>query len=231
MTYALSGETTIGLSGQHQLDVAYDVVDSDVRRMMQVRKGSKQAFQELVQRYQHRVAALLTRLVGHRRETDDLSQEVFMRVYRARERYTPGARFSTWLFTIVSNVASNARRTLGRRKEVNPTESSSSHFEMQAISHLPRDSQADNPTRRLDRRERREIVHKAIATLNARQQEAVLLNRVKGLSHAEIADRMETTPKAIKSLLGRAHGILRNRLQPYMRNGWDVQLENEQACC
>ena len=45
MTYALSGETTIGLSGQHQLDVAYDVVDSDVRRMMQVRKGSKQAFQ------------------------------------------------------------------------------------------------------------------------------------------------------------------------------------------
>jgi len=86
MTYALSGETTIGLSGQHQLDPSYDALDPDVRRMMQVRKGSMQAFQELVQRYQHRVSALLTRLVGHHRETDDLAQEVFMRVYRARDR-------------------------------------------------------------------------------------------------------------------------------------------------
>ena len=228
MTYALSGETTIGLSGQHQLDIAYDVVDSDVRRMMQVRKGSKQAFQELVQRYQHRVAALLTRLVGHRRETDDLSQEVFMRVYRARERYTPGARFSTWLFTIVSNVASNARRTLGRRKEVNQFDETHSQLEMQSIDYLPRHWNPDNPAHRLDSRERQSIVRKAIASLNERQQQAVLLNRVNGLSHAEIAEQMETTPKAIKSLLGRAHDTLRSRLQPYMQNGWDIgQSERE----
>jgi len=228
MTYALSGETTIGLSGQHQLDVAYDVVDSDVRRMMQVRKGSRQAFQELVQRYQHRVAALLTRLVGHRRETDDLSQEVFMRVYRARERYTPGARFSTWLFTIVSNVASNARRTLGRRKEVNQFDETRSQLEMQAIDYLPRHWSPENPAHRLDSRERQNIVRKAIASLNERQQQAVLLNRVNGLSHAEIAKQMETTPKAIKSLLGRAHDTLRSRLQPYMQNGWDIgQSERE----
>jgi RNA polymerase sigma-70 factor (ECF subfamily) len=228
MTYALSGETTIGLSGQHQLDVAYDAVDPDVRRMMQVRKGSRQAFQELVQRYQHRVSALLTRLVGHRRETDDLSQEVFMRVYRARERYTPGARFSTWLFTIVSNVASNARRTLGRRKEVNQFDETRSQLEMQAIDYLPRHWNPDNPAHRLDSRERQSIVRKAIASLNERQQQAVLLNRVNGLSHAEIAEQMETTPKAIKSLLGRAHDTLRSRLQPYMQNGWDIgQSERE----
>ena len=228
MTYALSGETTIGLSGQHQLDVAYDVVDPDVRRMMQVRKGSRQAFQELVQRYQHRVSALLTRLVGHRRETDDLSQEVFMRVYRARERYTPGARFSTWLFTIVSNVASNARRTLGRRKEVNQFDETRSQLEMQAIDYLPHHWNSDNPAHRLDSRERQSIVRKAIASLNERQQQAVLLNRVNGLSHAEIAEQMETTPKAIKSLLGRAHDTLRSRLQPYMQNGWDIgQSERE----
>jgi RNA polymerase sigma-70 factor (ECF subfamily) len=228
MTYALSGETTIGLSGQHQLDVAYDAVDPDVRRMMQVRKGSRQAFQELVQRYQHRVSALLTRLVGHRRETDDLSQEVFMRVYRARERYTPGARFSTWLFTIVSNVASNARRTLGRRKEVNQFDETRSQLEMQAIDYLPHHWNSDNPAHRLDSRERQSIVRKAIASLNERQQQAVLLNRVNGLSHAEIAEQMETTPKAIKSLLGRAHDTLRSRLQPYMQNGWDIgQSERE----
>ena len=152
-----------------------------------------------------------------------------MRVYRARERYTPGARFSTWLFTIVSNVASNARRTLGRRKEVNQFDETRSQFEMKAIQYLPRDFNTENPARSLDARERREIVHKAISTLNKRQQKAVLLNRVKGLSHAEIAERMETTPKAIKSLLGRVHEILRSRLQPYMQNGWDIECPEQES--
>jgi RNA polymerase sigma-70 factor (ECF subfamily) len=227
MSYSLSGETTINLSGDQPLPVAYDVVDPDVRRMLQVRDGSMSAFQELVQRYQHRVSALLTKLVGHRRETDDLAQEVFMRVYRARERYTAGARFSTWLFTIVNNVASNARRTLGRRKEVNQFDETRTQLEMNSIHYLPRNRQLENPASRLDSHERAAIVRKAIATLNKRQREAVLLNRVKGLSHAEIAKRMETSPKAIKSLLGRAHGILRSRLQPYMQNGWDIGFETE----
>ena len=227
MSYSLSGETTINLSGDQPLPLAYDAIDPDVRRMLQVRDGSMAAFQELVQRYQHRVSALLTKLVGHRRETDDLAQEVFMRVYRARERYTAGARFSTWLFTIVSNVASNARRTLGRRKEVNQFDETRTQLEMNSIHYLPRNRQLENPANRLDSHERATIVRKAIATLNKRQRQAVLLNRVKGLSHAEIAERMETSAKAIKSLLGRAHGILRSRLQPYMQNGWDIGFENE----
>jgi len=227
MSYSLSGETTINLSGDQSLPLTYDAIDPDVRRMLQVRDGSMAAFQELVQRYQHRVSALLTKLVGHRRETDDLAQEVFMRVYRARERYTAGARFSTWLFTIVSNVASNARRALGRRKEVNQFDETRTQLEMNSIHYLPRNRQLENPANRLDRHERASIVRKAIATLNKRQRQAVLLNRVKGLSHAEIAERMETSPKAIKSLLGRAHGILRSRLQPYMQNGWDIGFENE----
>jgi len=227
MSYSLSGETTINLSGDQPLPLAYDAIDPDVRRMLQVRDGSMAAFQELVQRYQHRVSALLTKLVGHRRETDDLAQEVFMRVYRARERYTAGARFSTWLFTIVSNVASNARRALGRRKEVNQFDETRTQLEMNSIHYLPRNRQLENPAKRLDSHERATIVRKAIATLNKRQRQAVLLNRVKGLSHAEIAERMETSPKAIKSLLGRAHGILRSRLQPYMQNGWDIGLEDQ----
>ena len=227
MSYSLSGETTINLSGDQPLPLAYDTIDPDVRRMLQVRDGSMAAFQELVQRYQPRVAALLTKLVGHRRETDDLAQEVFMRVYRARERYTAGARFSTWLFTIVSNVASNARRALGRRKEVNQFDETRTQLEMNSIHYLPRNRQLENPAKRMDSHERASIVRKAIATLNKRQRQAVLLNRVKGLSHAEIAERMETSPKAIKSLLGRAHGILRSRLQPYMQNGWDIGFENQ----
>ena len=69
-------------------------------------------------RYQSRVLSLLAHLVGGRDLAEDLTQEVFLRVYRARKRYIPGAKFSTWLFTIAGNVASNALRTKSRRKEV-----------------------------------------------------------------------------------------------------------------
>ena len=75
--------------------------------MLQVRDGEAQAFEELMLRYQNRLMSLLAHLIGQRDLAEDLTQEVFLRVYRARKRYVPGAKFSTWLFTIAGNVASN----------------------------------------------------------------------------------------------------------------------------
>ena len=89
----------------------YTLADPDVRLMLQVRDDDAQAFEELMLRYQNRVLSLLAHLVGRRDLAEDLTQEVFLRVYRARKRYVPGAKFSTWLFTIAGNVASNALRT------------------------------------------------------------------------------------------------------------------------
>ena len=66
------------------------------------------AFEELVLRYQNRLLTVLEHLVGNREQAEDLTQDVFVRVYKARLRYEPGAKFSTWLFTIANNVASNA---------------------------------------------------------------------------------------------------------------------------
>ena len=86
--------------------------------MLQVREGSGTAFEELVARYQSRLVTVLEHLVGNRDHAEDLAQEVFMRVYRARETYEPGAKFSTWLFTIANNVASSALRSKSRRREV-----------------------------------------------------------------------------------------------------------------
>jgi RNA polymerase sigma-70 factor (ECF subfamily) len=75
----------------------YTLADPDVRLMLQVRDGDALAYEELVRRYQNRLMSLLTHLVGQRDLAEDLTQEVFLRVYRARERYVPGAKFSTWL--------------------------------------------------------------------------------------------------------------------------------------
>ncbi len=97
----------------------YIAQDPDVRLMLQVRDDNAGAFEELMQRYQNRLISLMTHLVGKRDMADDLAQDVFLRIYRARKRYVPGSKFSTWMYTIANNVASNALRGLARRKEVN----------------------------------------------------------------------------------------------------------------
>ena len=73
--------------------------------MLQVREGNAGAFEMLVEKHQTRLVSLLKQMVGNRSQAEDLAQEVFLRVYRARERYVPAAKFTTWLYTITQNVA------------------------------------------------------------------------------------------------------------------------------
>jgi RNA polymerase sigma-70 factor (ECF subfamily) len=87
----------------------YALRDPDVRLMLEVRDDSASAFEELVLRYQGRLLAVLEHLVGNRDQAEDLTQEVFLRVYRSRKSYVAGAKFSTWLFTIANNARVAAR--------------------------------------------------------------------------------------------------------------------------
>src|SRR5271155_5025247 len=89
--------------------------DPDIRIMLQVRDDEPGAFEELVERYQHRLVAIMMHLVGNNEEAEDLAQEVFLRVYRARKKYRPRSKFSTWLFTIANNLALNALRSRQRK--------------------------------------------------------------------------------------------------------------------
>src|SRR5262249_15516842 len=91
----------------------------DIRLMLRVRDDEAGAFEELVGRFQHRLVGVMHHLVGNAEEAEDLAQEVFLRVYRARKKYRPRSKFSTWLFTIANNLALNAIRTR-RRKPVVP---------------------------------------------------------------------------------------------------------------
>src|SRR6476620_5829938 len=84
--------------------------DPDIRLMLRVRADDAAAFAELVQNYQQRLVGIMHHLVGNAEEAEDLAQEVFLRVYRNRKKYTPQAKFSTWLFTIANNLALNALR-------------------------------------------------------------------------------------------------------------------------
>ena len=186
--------------------------------MLEVRAGDGQAFEELMLRYQNRLLSLLAHLVGQRDLAEDLTQEVFLRVYRARKRYVPGAKFSTWLFTIAGNVASNALRSKARRREVNlaPRESETGSHALEAAAVA---ASGLMPTRQLDKAELCAAVQQAIRSLNDRQRMAVLLAKFEHFSYAEIAEVMDMTPQAVKSLLSRARCNLREAMLPYIERG------------
>ncbi len=197
----------------------YELIDEDVQLMLQVRDGSGAAFEKLVERYQTRLVGILEHLVPGQGQAEDLAQEVFMRVYRARETYQPTAKFSTWLFTIANNVASNAIRKIVRRREINLQSSPSGKSLARPLDNLAKEASGLMPTRQLDRAEVAEIVTLAIQSLGERQKMALLLSKYEHMSYQEIAETMGLTTQAVKSLLSRARASLRDILHPYMQAG------------
>lgn len=187
--------------------------------MLEVRDDSAAAFEELVLRYQGRLVGLLTHQVGSRDLAEDLTQEVFLRVYRARKRYVPGAKFATWLFTIANHVASNALRSRSRRHEVKLGGRASGPMGAHPIDAIAQASSSQMPARLLAKAEMRQIVVAALEALNERQRMAVLLSKFEGLAYADIAEVMDLSPQAVKSLLCRARGTLREVLEPYVEDG------------
>lgn len=197
----------------------YELLDPDVRLMLKVRDGNAAAFEQLVQKYQGRLVGVLEHLVPGRNLAEDLAQEVFMRVYRARETYEPGARFSTWLFRITHNVASNALRRLSRRREVHIQNTPSGAVALNPLDKMAKAQSGLMPTRQVARKELAAIVQDAILQLNERQRMAILLSKFEGMSYQDIAVAMDLTPQAVKSLLSRARGNLRDLLAPYVEAG------------
>ncbi len=197
----------------------YQLQDPDVRLMLQVRDDDAAAFDELMNRYQARLVTVLEHLTGRRDQAEDLAQEVFLRVYRARKRYVVGAKFSTWLYTIANHVAANALRSMSRRPEVHLTAKPNESGGVGGLDKIALAASGGMPTRQLDKAELRDVVREALAGLSERQRMAVLLNKFEGMSYADIATTMEMSPQAIKSLLSRARVNLKGILEPYLEDG------------
>jgi RNA polymerase sigma-70 factor (ECF subfamily) len=198
-------------------------LDPDVRLMLEVRDGNAVAFEELVLRYQNRLLTVLRHQVGSHEQAEDLAQEVFLRVYRARESYVPGAKFVTWLYTIANHVAANALRSRSRHPETPLESNRSGSMGARSLGAVLQASSGQMPTRQLDKAEMREIVQMALESLAERQRMAVLLSKFEGLSYTEIGEVMELSPQAIKSLVSRARENLREVLQPYFDHGdWPI---------
>jgi RNA polymerase sigma-70 factor (ECF subfamily) len=180
--------------------------DPGARWMLAYQAGDEQAFDRLVEAYSGQVFALLTRFLGPRARREDLVQEVFLRVIRARERYQPTARFSTWLYRIAFNLSVN------RTERARPVRSLDAHpvATAQALRvELP-------PEEDLERDDVVQAVRAAIAALPETQRAAMILARYEELSFAEIAVVLGSSEKAIKSLVHRARENLRAELAPFL---------------
>lgn len=194
--------------------------DPDVRLMLRVRDGDAEAFAELVERYQHRLVGILAHLVGRPDDAEDLAQEVFLRVFRARHEYHPQAKFSTWLFTIANNVALNSLRQRQRKPTVQlasgPT--SSGGFDLSPEHQIADQTGGAAPEQRLRHHELAVKVQEALAQLNDRQRMAVILNKFEDMSYEEIGRVMGLSVMAVKSLLSRARCQLRELLKDYVQS-------------
>ncbi len=208
---ATSGETSAQMA----------LRDPDIRLMLRVRDDDAEAFAELVELYHRRLVLVLQHLVSSAEEAEDLAQEVFLRVYRGRKKYRPRAKFSTWLFTIANHLALNVLRSRQRKPVVPLNLRDSGPLGPRPAEQMVQD-QGPQPHQRMQQQELAAVVRQALEGLNERQRIAVVLNKFEDMNYAEIAEVMELSTKAVKSLLSRARENLRLALREY------IYMEGEQ---
>jgi RNA polymerase sigma-70 factor (ECF subfamily) len=186
---------------------AVAAIERDAELMLRVRAGDSLSFALLLEKHRGPVIHFLYRMVQNQAIAEELAQEVFLRVYRSRTTYEPTAKFTTWLFRIVTHLALNSIRD-GRNERLQQS--------------LDQDV-SDGPGRQVATREPsveqqllrqawlREV-RQAIEALPAKQRAAVLMHKYEEMEYSQIAGVLNCSESAIKSLLFRAYEALRARL-------------------
>jgi RNA polymerase sigma-70 factor (ECF subfamily) len=181
---------------------------SDVQLMLDVKAGDETSFELLLQKYRIPLVNFLWRMVRDPGTAEDLAQEAFLRVYRARKSYAPSAKFTTWLFRIATNLALNAIRD-GRHRLM---EISVDGLEEGGQPALEIADHRPGAEQRLIERDRARLIWQAVAALPEKQRAAVLLHKYQEMEYCEIARVLDCSESALKSLLFRAYETLRVQL-------------------
>ncbi len=187
--------------------VAVEALEPDARLMLRVRDGDAASFELLLERHRAPVIRFVYRMVQNQAVAEELAQEAFLRVYRARARYEPTARFTTWLFRIATHLALNSLRD---RRSGKYYESLDEEAGETASRQLP-DRRPTIEQKLLDRA-RFDEVRRAVAALPDKQRAAVLMHKYEEMEYSQIARVLECSESAVKSLLFRAYETLRARL-------------------
>jgi len=173
--------------------------DEDAALMQAVARGDRGAFARLFDRHQGAVVRFCARFVGDPAVAEELAQDIFVKVYRGAGRYRPQARFTTWLFRVATNHCLNELRRPARRSEqsVEPAEEDSPSL-------LDATPGGTTPVEALEAREVEAALRGAMAAMSARERAAFSLCRFEGLAYREVAEALEASEAAVKSLIHRA---------------------------
>ena len=171
----------------------------DIKLMRAIARGNTSELGQLYLRHRDKTVALAYRILGQWNRAEDISQEAFLRVYKAAGKYRPEAEFTTWLYKIVINLCIDEKRRIRRSKSL-----------AQTYEYLWTGTK--NSLNENERNEIIGVVHRAIRKLSRRQRTVVILHKFEGLSHAEISSRTGWSQSSIESLLVRAYRKLRKEL-------------------
>ena len=200
------------MAEQKQTSTDYST-DPGVALMLAYQGGEEGAFDQIVERYSTMVWSLLTRFLGQGETREDLVQETFLRVVKARDRYQPSARFSTYLYRIVYNLAVNESQ---RRRTLVSLDQPSGEDKDSTMGEVLKDDTAE-PSAELEREDVVTAVRAAVGALPEGQRMALILAKYHDTPYVEIAEILDSSEKAIKSLVHRARESLREQLTPFLQ--------------
>lgn len=181
---------------------------NDHELITKIKNGDQNAFRQLFEQYQHPVYNICYRMTGNREETEDITQDVFIKIFHAIGKFRGEAKLSSWIYRIVVNTCLKRER----RKKLESW--ISLEFLFQEKEQFQPESPAESPDQQIEIAEKEQIVQKAIQSLPARQKTALILHHYENLSYQEIAAIIETSLSAVESVLYRAKENLAQKLIP-----------------
>jgi RNA polymerase sigma-70 factor (ECF subfamily) len=187
---------------------------SDAQIMLRVKAGDDSAFEYLVQKYRRPMLSFMYRMAHNTAVAEDLAQEVFLRVYRSREKYEASAKFTTWLYRIASNLAVNHARDTRHQRPENTVSLDEPEPDTGLTMDLPDTSLTAEEA--IVKRERLAAIRQRVEALPERQKMALIMHKYQQMDYRQIADVLKLSESAIKSLLFRAYETLRVQLKEFV---------------
>ncbi len=198
------------------VDAPMDSIDADAALMVAFQKGESEAFDHIIDKYHRPIVNFIYKIVNNSAEAEELAQEVFLRVYRARHTYEPRARFAAWIYRIAANLSfkeANRKRRMRfwHRRDDSRGEAAG---EVEGIQ-----DPVPNAEKRLITTELGQAVRRAIAALPPNEKVALVLRRYEDLSYKEIADVMHCTEAAVKTYIHRGKLHVHELILLYLQKG------------
>jgi len=187
---------------------------ADAEVMLRAKAGDESAFEYLVQKYRKPMVNFMYRMSHNSAVAEDLTQEVFLRVYRSRESYEASAKFTTWLYRIATNLAVNHARDTRHERPENQVSLDEPDQETGMTMDVPDDSLSSEEN--IVKRERMAAIRNRVYSLPERQKIAVIMHKYQEMDYRQIADVLKLSESATKSLLFRAYETLRTQLKEFV---------------